>query len=163
MKQEDHTSSPAAQEAWEIMRELVLNNERRREASNALGMSFVRIKALRRIDESPMSMGELASSLSIDAPYMTLVVDDLERQGFVERKPHPQDRRAKMVVATRNGKRAAQKARAILQRPPAELAALPGDQLVALLGALRAAHPAPVAVAVAPAPAPAPAPVTPSN
>jgi DNA-binding MarR family transcriptional regulator len=153
MKHDDEPSSPAAQEAWEIMRELVLNNERRREVSNALGMSFARIKALRRIDESPLSMGELASSLSIDAPYMTLVVDDLERQGFVERKPHPQDRRAKLVVATRAGKRAAQRASAILHRPPAELAALPEDELAALLGALRTAHPAPVV----------PAAVTPSS
>ena len=37
--------------------------------------------ALRRIAASPMTMGELAAILGIDAPYMTLVVDDLERQG----------------------------------------------------------------------------------
>jgi DNA-binding MarR family transcriptional regulator len=126
------------------MRELVLSNERRREVSNALGLSFARIKALRRIDDAPMSMGELATSLSIDAPYMTLVVDDLERQGFVERKPHPQDRRAKMVVTTRKGKRAAARARAILERPPAELIALPDEELVALLQTLRAARSAPL-------------------
>ena len=52
-----------ADEAWEIMRELVLDNERRREVSDALGMSFARAKALRRIYKAPSTMGELATSL----------------------------------------------------------------------------------------------------
>jgi len=131
---------PAApiDEVWEIMRELVLSNERRKEVSDALGMSLARVKALRRIEASPMAMGELASLLSMDAPYMTVVVDDLERQGLVERKPHPTDRRAKVVQATPAGQRAAREARGILNRPPDELAALPPEQLEALLGALRA-------------------------
>jgi DNA-binding MarR family transcriptional regulator len=130
-----------ADEAWEIMRELVLDNERRREVSDALGISFARAKALRRIYKEPSTMGELATFLGIDAPYMTIVVDDLERQGLVERKPHPTDRRAKLVEATARGKEAAQRARVILNRPPAELTALPEDELAALLRGLRAIRP----------------------
>jgi DNA-binding MarR family transcriptional regulator len=122
-----------ADEAWEIMRELVLDNERRREVSDALGMSFARAKALRRIYKAPSTMGELATFLGIDAPYMTIVVDDLERQGLVERKPHPTDRRAKLVETTARGKLA-----------PTELAALPEDELAALLRGLRAIRPGPV-------------------
>jgi len=137
-----------ADEAWEIMRELVLDNERRREVSDALGMSFARAKALRRIYKAPSTMGELATFLGIDAPYMTIVVDDLERQGLVERKPHPTDRRAKLVEATARGKEAAQRARVILARPPAELAALPEDELAALLRGLRAIRPGPVTAEV---------------
>jgi DNA-binding MarR family transcriptional regulator len=133
----------AADEAWEIMRELVLDNERRREVTDALGMSFARAKALRRIYKAPSTMGELATFLGIDAPYMTIVVDDLERQGLVERKPHPTDRRAKLVEATARGKEAAQRARVILNRPPAELAALPEAELTALLRGLRAIRPDP--------------------
>jgi DNA-binding MarR family transcriptional regulator len=128
-------------EAWDIMRELVLDNERRREVSDALGMSFARIKALRHIDKVPSTMGELAATLGIDRPYMTIVVDDLERQGLVQRKPHPTDRRAKLVETTARGKEMTSKARAILHRPPAELAALPEDQLAALVRGLRAIHP----------------------
>ena len=75
----------AADEAWDIMRELVLDNERRHEVSDALGMSFGRIKALRRIDAAPMTMGELATLLGTDPPYMTILVDDLS--GAVE---HPE-------------------------------------------------------------------------
>jgi DNA-binding MarR family transcriptional regulator len=127
-----------ADEAWDIMRDLVLDNERRREVSDALGMSFARAKALRRIYKTPSTMGELATNLGIDPPYMTIVVDDLERQGLVERKPHPTDRRAKLVETTARGKEAARRARVILNRPPAELTALPEAELAALLRALRA-------------------------
>ncbi len=135
------STSNAADEAWDLMRELVLDNERRHEVSEALGMSFARIKALRRIDKVPSSMGELATTLGIDRPYMTIVVDDLERQGLVQRKPHPTDRRAKMVETTARGKEMASQARAILNRPPSELAALPDDELAALLQGLRAIRP----------------------
>jgi DNA-binding MarR family transcriptional regulator len=132
-----------ADEAWEIMRELVLDNERRREVSDALGMSFARAKALRRIYKAPGTMGELATTLGIDPPYMTIVVDDLERQGLVTRKPHPTDRRAKLVETTALGKQTAQRARVILNRPPAELAALPEAEMAALLRGLRALRPDP--------------------
>jgi len=51
------TGAPTpAEMAWQMMRELVLDNERRKEASSALGLSFARIKALRRIAESPLPM-----------------------------------------------------------------------------------------------------------
>ena len=92
-----------ARRAWSAMCDLVLDNERRREVSEALGLTFGRIRALRRIARSPMTMGELAANLGIDAPYATLVVDELERQGLVERRPHPTDRRAKLVAPTDHG------------------------------------------------------------
>ena len=55
--------------------------------SDALGMSFGRLKALRRIDTAPRTMGELATIFGTDPPYMTIVVDDLERQGLVSASP----------------------------------------------------------------------------
>jgi DNA-binding MarR family transcriptional regulator len=115
------SASDRAVQAWAVMCDLVLDNERRRQVSDALGMSFGRIKALRRIARNPMLMGELAATLGIDPPYMTIVVDDLQAQGLVERRPHPTDRRAKLVVATRKGKDAARRAEAILGSPPAGL------------------------------------------
>jgi DNA-binding MarR family transcriptional regulator len=73
-------SSEHAQSAWRAMRTLVFElNDRRAEVAAALGMSFVRAKALRRLARAPMTMRELAAELSIDAPYATLVVDDLGR------------------------------------------------------------------------------------
>jgi len=119
----------AASRVWSIMSDLVLDNERRREVSDALGLSFGRIRALRRIAASPMTMGEVAAALGIDAPYATLVVDELERQGLVERRPHPTDRRIKLVATTARGTAAARRANEILGRLPAGLATLAGPEL----------------------------------
>jgi DNA-binding MarR family transcriptional regulator len=111
------------------MCDLVLDNERRREVSDAVGMSFGRIRALRRIARSPKTMGEVAAALGIDAPNATLVVDDLERLGLVERRPHPTDRRSKLVAATKEGSAVARRAETIMGRPPAGLATLPAPEL----------------------------------
>jgi DNA-binding MarR family transcriptional regulator len=82
------------------MADLVLDNERRREVSEEVGLSFGKIRALRRIAGRPMPMSELAALLGVDPPNLTTVVDDLERAGLVERQAHPTDRRVKLVVAT---------------------------------------------------------------
>ena len=61
-----------------------------------------------------------------------MVVDDLEALGLVRRRPHPTDRRAKLVEATRKGKEMARRADAILATPPPALSALGADDLEAL-------------------------------
>jgi DNA-binding MarR family transcriptional regulator len=119
-------------EAWALMSDLVLDNMRRRAVAEALGMSFGRARAIRRLAREPLSMGELAAALDIDPPNATLLVDDLEAQGLVRRRAHPTDRRAKLVEATRRGKALARRADAILATPPAALSALPGEDLEAL-------------------------------
>jgi DNA-binding MarR family transcriptional regulator len=115
-----------------LMSDLVLDNMRRREVSEALGMTFGRARAIRRLARGPLSMGELAAALGIDPPNATALVDDLEDQGLVRRRPHPTDRRAKVVEATRRGKTLARRADDILATPPAALSALTSDDLEAL-------------------------------
>ena len=44
----------AARQAWQAMADLVLHNERRREVSEEVGLSFGKIRALRRIARRPM-------------------------------------------------------------------------------------------------------------
>lgn len=130
----------AAREAWQAMGDLVLDNVRRREVSDATGLSFGKTRALRRIAKRPMSMRELASLLGVDPPNLTPVVDDLEQAGLVERTPHPTDRRVKLVVATRSGAAVAAQAEEILARPPAGLRELPAEDLkdlVRILAAVR--------------------------
>jgi DNA-binding MarR family transcriptional regulator len=122
-----------SREVWLLMSDLVLDNERKREVSEALGISFARARALRRLSRQPMSMGELAAALGIDPPNATVVVDDLESLGLAARRQHPTDRRAKVVEATRKGKDMARRADAILGTPPAALSALSADDLEALL------------------------------
>lgn len=121
----DAASQDAAERVWSNLRALVLErNERRKEVAEALGMSFFRAKALRRIAKRPSQMSELAAQLASDRPYLTLVVDDLEKRGLVERRQHPTDRRCKIVSATDAGLAAAARADAILGNPPPALLAL---------------------------------------
>jgi DNA-binding MarR family transcriptional regulator len=122
------TPEATAREVWLLMSDLVLDNERRREVSDALGISFGRARTVRRLARRPMSMRELAEALGIDPPNATVVVDDLEARGLVRRRPHPTDRRAKLVEATRKGKEMARRAEALLATPPPALSGLdPGD------------------------------------
>ncbi|WP_426508250.1 MarR family winged helix-turn-helix transcriptional regulator [Dactylosporangium sp. McL0621] len=115
---------------WRAMLALVHErHDRRKEVSEALDLSFVRIKALRRLAGSPLTMRELAARLQTDAPYTTLVVDDLERRGLVRREPHPSDRRAKLVTTTELGRSEAARAEAILTQPPPQMLALSPEEL----------------------------------
>jgi DNA-binding MarR family transcriptional regulator len=125
-------SGDPARDVWLRMSDLVLDNERRRQVADALGMSFGRARTIRRLARRPMSMGELANALGIDPPNATVLVADLEAQGFVRRRPHPTDGRAKLVEATRKGRALARRANEILATPPAALSALNAEDLAAL-------------------------------
>ena len=57
----------AASDVWLLMSDLVLDHTRRREVSEALGMTFGRVRAIRRLARGPLSMGELAAALNPDA------------------------------------------------------------------------------------------------
>lgn len=54
---------------------------------------------------------DLARRLTIDKTAMTYLLDALEEQGLVRRKPDPTDRRARSVTITPKGQRALQRAR----------------------------------------------------
>lgn len=124
----------ADSESWRLMRALVLDRDAgRREVSEALGMSFGKIKALRRIASlGPLPMRELAAELGSDPPYTTVLVDDLEARGLAQRTAHPHDRRAKLVSVTAEGRRIARRAEAILARPPAGFAELSDAEMAEL-------------------------------
>jgi DNA-binding MarR family transcriptional regulator len=126
-----------AREVWLLMGDLVLDNLRRREVSDAVGLSFGRVRAVRRVAAGPMAMGELAAVLGIDPPNATVLVRELEADGLVRRRPHPTDGRAKLVEATRKGKDVARRAEAILLRPPAALSAMDPEDLETLARLLR--------------------------
>lgn len=121
-----------ARDVWLLMSDLVLDNTRRREVSDALDMSFGRARAIRRLARRPMSMREFADAMDIDPPNATVLVADLEAQGLARRKPHPTDGRAKVVEATRKGKALARRANEILATPPAALTELDPDELQTL-------------------------------
>ena len=121
-----------AREVWMIISDLVTDQGRRREVTEATGLNFARTRVLRRIARKPLTMGEIATTLGIDRPNATVLIDDLERQGLVRRTPHPTDRRAKLVEPTATGKRLAKRAQDILSTPPAQLTNLGTEDLATL-------------------------------
>src|SRR4051812_2730263 len=108
-----------ARDVWLLMSDLVLDNQRRREVADATGLSFGRTRAVRRVARKPMSMGDLAAALGIDPPNATVLVDELERLGLVRRRPHPTDRRAKLLEGPPQGKDPPPPAAANPPPPPA--------------------------------------------
>jgi DNA-binding MarR family transcriptional regulator len=124
--------SAVSREVWMLMSDLVLDHGRRRQVAEALGMSFSRTRALRRLARGSLTMRELAAVMGIDPPNATVLVDDLEAQGLVRRRPHPTDRRAKVVEPTRKGRAAARRADEILGTPPPALSAVGAEDLDAL-------------------------------
>ncbi|MDQ2838683.1 MAG: MarR family transcriptional regulator [Actinomycetota bacterium] len=122
-----------AEHVWQAMRTLMFDvHAGRQEISEALGMSFIRAKALLKLQSGPLSMRELAATLAIDSPYTSVVVDDLERRGLVERSMHPDDRRVKIVSITAAGAESAEVAEKIQNRPPAAFASLAPADLATL-------------------------------
>ena len=119
----------AARDVWAIMRDLVINNERKREVSDETGLSFGKTRALSRIAQRPLSMGELATLLGMDRPNVTTLVDDLERAGLVRREPHVSDRRVLLVVVTPAGAKVARRTDEIMSTPPTGLSQLPQADL----------------------------------
>ncbi|MFE1789788.1 MarR family winged helix-turn-helix transcriptional regulator [Streptomyces sp. NPDC059525] len=73
-----------------------------RERAATLGLTASQATALREMSGS-MTMRELAERMNCEPSNATFVVDRLEKQGLVERHPHPTDRRAKLLVLTGEG------------------------------------------------------------
>ncbi|MGH8493645.1 MAG: MarR family winged helix-turn-helix transcriptional regulator [Moraxellaceae bacterium] len=67
-----------------------------------LGMSDARWQCLLHLGraDAPMPQVELAEAIGITPPSLVKLLDRLEEDGWVERLPEPQDRRAKRVSLT---------------------------------------------------------------
>ncbi|MGR0158797.1 MarR family winged helix-turn-helix transcriptional regulator [Paenarthrobacter nitroguajacolicus] len=83
---------------------------------------------------------ELADFLSLDPSQVVSLVDDLEHRGLVKRAQGKQDRRAKIIVSTSEGRRIHNKARAALEVcEQTQLAALSEEENVQLRALLKKA------------------------
>jgi DNA-binding MarR family transcriptional regulator len=124
--------------AWQAMRSLVLElHDRRGVVSEAIGMSYLRAKALSRLMPGPLTQRALSGALMTDAPYTSVLVDDLEQRGLVAREVNPADRRSKLVRITTAGRTVARKAQRIQSTPPAVLETLSATELATLERTLR--------------------------
>jgi DNA-binding MarR family transcriptional regulator len=73
-----------------------------RERAATLGLTAAQATALRELN-GPMTITELADRMSCEPSNATFVIDKLENQKLIERRPHPTDRRAKELVLTSAG------------------------------------------------------------
>jgi DNA-binding MarR family transcriptional regulator len=121
------------------MQQFVDSHNRHGDLAEALGfrLGAGRGKVLFQLRHGPMTLTELAEANGVDAPYATLIVDKLEAHGLVERQPHPDDRRRKLVTLTSAGRDAIATADAILLRPPRAISILRADELRQLTKLLR--------------------------
>ncbi|RSM49421.1 MarR family transcriptional regulator [Actinoplanes sp. ATCC 53533] len=96
----------------------------------AHGFAFVRLAG------DGATVGQLAEHLDVTKQAASQMVEELVTKGYVERRPHPDDARARLVVLTPKGwacTRAADEAATELLRPwattlgPQRLAALRAD------------------------------------
>src|SRR5687767_10900138 len=79
------------------------------------------------------TLGELAQAEQVRPPSMTRIVRNLERDGLVEREPHPDDRRSVRLRATDAGRRMLEEGRARRVHSLADrLRALSADELACL-------------------------------
>jgi len=115
------------------MRSFVESHNRHGDLAEALGfrLGAGRGKILFQLRHGAMTLSELAEANAMDAPYVTLIVDKLD--GLVERRPHPDDRRRKLVTLTAAGRDAIATADTILLRPPLAMGALGSEDLRQLI------------------------------
>jgi DNA-binding MarR family transcriptional regulator len=75
-----------------------------RRVAEELGITATQVVALRELSE-PITARELAGRMYCEPSNATFVLDRLEQQHLIERRPHPTDRRAKQIVLTPAGSR----------------------------------------------------------
>ena len=124
-------SSTAAKEAWALFWRIFTADKPRRMATlNQLGLAPMQSMALMQLQPGePMPMSALATALMCDNSNVTGIVDRLEAQGLVERRPAEHDRRVKMLIMTPRGAEIRAQLGARLGEPPEPLAQLsPADQ-----------------------------------
>lgn len=128
----------AADRVWNTLVGAVMDTREdwRRRVIEATGLSFGRVRALKRLVEKPLALNELARSMTVDAPAATVVVNALEKQGLVVRTPHPTNGRVKLVSLTPAGRAMLLRVKAVTERAPAPFASLSAREIALLERAL---------------------------
>ena len=76
---------------------------------------------IRALAERDRTLTELAELLAVTKQAAIKVVDEMEARGFVDRRPDPDDRRAKVLALTEKGRRVRRTALTASRRMEAEL------------------------------------------
>jgi DNA-binding MarR family transcriptional regulator len=107
---------------------------RARRADQSLGVPPGQLSALSvLVFGGDRTIAQLADAEQVTSPTMTRIVDGLERADLAERHPHPDDRRATLVRASRRGRRLMERGRQQRVELLSDLlAGLEDDDLVAV-------------------------------
>ena len=120
------TAHTPVEDAWALMTQLYWQlRPRMIRIAGEFGLTPPQLFALKTLDPgNPVPMRALASALHCDNSNVTGLVDGLEAQGLVERRPGDHDRRLRMLVVTERGAQVRDRLAAAMQEVPPELAAL---------------------------------------
>jgi MarR family transcriptional regulator, transcriptional regulator for hemolysin len=103
-----------------------------------IGVSARGYHVLRAALSGDHTQTELADAVGLDKTTMVVAIDELERQGFAERRPSPHDRRARIIAVTAAGKRKVAEAEKVKERVQADvLGELPARDQKALIDGLQ--------------------------
>lgn len=75
----------------------------KRLASAGQGMTMLQCGILRHLEHDSLTSNELARRMMVKPPSLVAVVDALERDGYLQRKPDPKDRRRTPLQITPKG------------------------------------------------------------
>ena len=108
------------------------------------GMTYARMRLLGALHcNGPQIMSSISDELGVTRRNITALVDALEEEGLVRRKPHPTDRRATVIEMTGQGERTMDRLYDEHRAAVAELFDVLGaedqGELTRMLGTLRAA------------------------
>ncbi len=130
-----------AHEAWACFFDLMTSEANRRRMAGIcdhFGITPGQLRSLVTMGPGPARpMKDLAVEWHCDASYVTVMVDDLQERGWVERQANPGDRRSRVVALTPDGQEARRELLARLGEPPAFFAALTDDEQRTLRDLLR--------------------------
>jgi DNA-binding MarR family transcriptional regulator len=105
----------------------------------AQGLSMWGYSALLGLDQSPVrTQAALAEAIGADKSRIIPVLDELEAQGLIRRRPDPDDRRVRLMEITDKGRAAKDAAQSAIQRGEERwLQKLPADDRRVFLRALQ--------------------------
>jgi DNA-binding MarR family transcriptional regulator len=136
----------AAAEAWRRIRSISHNPVAMaafHQIAQETGLPLAPLRALLVLPlDEPISMRQLARHLGCDNSYVTPLVDALENRGLAVRRPHPTDRRVKVIVLTGRGQELARRAQLADTTPPAAFSSLSQAEIGTLRDLLRKLDPA---------------------
>jgi DNA-binding MarR family transcriptional regulator len=104
---------PSMMAVTSVMRVQQILLARLNEALEPFDLTFARYEALMLLFFSragALPLGKVGARLQVHPTSVTNLVDGLERLGYVERTPHPSDRRTTLATITDSGREAAEAA-----------------------------------------------------